>query len=175
MATILAHLYLRSFCHSSLQILSNLDREHRCTAIFRSLQRCSIGIKSGPLKNIQRLVPKPLMCCLGVCLGFLSCWKVNLPPQSEVLSRFSSRIFLYFAPFIFPSILTSLPVPAIEKHPHNLMLAGRSLGGSKLLPFKNDGGHNVLGDLQCCRHILVPFRRSVPRHNPVSELYGQFL
>ena len=51
----------------------------------------------------------------------------------------------------------------------------KSLGGSKLLPFKNDGGHCVLRDLQCCRNILVPFPRSVPRHNPVSELYGQFL
>ena len=45
----------------------------------------------------------------------------------------------------------------------------------KLLTFKNDGGHCVLGDLQCCRHLLVPFSRSVPQHNPVSELYGQFL
>ena len=51
----------------------------------------------------------------------------------------------------------------------------KSLGGSKLLPFKNDGGHCVLGDLQCCRIFLVPFPRSVPWHNPVSELYGQFL
>jgi hypothetical protein len=51
----------------------------------------------------------------------------------------------------------------------------KSLGGSKLLPFKNNGGHCVLGDLQCCRHFLVPFPGSVPRHNPVSELYGQFL
>ena len=46
---------------------------------------------------------------------------------------------------------------------------------SKLLPFMNDGGHCVLRDLQCCRHFLVPFPRSVPRHNPVSELYRQFL
>ena len=36
------------------------------------------------------------------------------------------------------------------------------IGGSKLLPFKNDGGHCVLGDLQCCRNVLVPFSRSVP-------------
>ena len=50
-----------------------------------------------------------------------------------------------------------------------------SLGDSKLLPFKNDGGHCVLGDLQCCRNVLVPFPRSVARHNPVLELYGQFL
>jgi hypothetical protein len=40
---------------------------------------------------------------------------------------------------------------------------------------KNDGGHCVLGDLQCCRHFLVPFPRSVPQHNPVSERYGQLL
>ena len=47
----------------------------------------------------------------------------------------------------------------------------KSLGGSRpLLPFKNDGGHCVLGDLQCYRHFLVPFPRSVPWHNPVSEL-----
>jgi hypothetical protein len=40
-ATNLAHLYLQSFSHSSLQILSSsarLDGERRCTAIFRSLQ-----------------------------------------------------------------------------------------------------------------------------------------
>ena len=50
----------------------------------------------------------------------------------------------------------------------------KGLGGSKLLPFKN-GGHCVLGDLQCCRHFLVRFPISVPRHNTVSELYGLFL
>ena len=32
-----------------------------------------------------------------------------------------------------------------------------------------------LGTYQCCRIILVPFPRHVPRHNPVSKLYGQFL
>ena len=53
--------------------------------------------------------------------------------------------------------------------------SGKNVGGSKLILFKNDGGHCVLGNLQCCRHFLVPFSRSVNRHNPVSELYGQFL
>ena len=51
----------------------------------------------------------------------------------------------------------------------------KRLGGSKHLPFKNDGGQCVLGDLQCFRHFLVLFPRSVPRHNLVSELYRQFL
>ena len=33
----------------------------------------------------------------------------------------------------------------------------------------------VVPNLQCCRIVLAPFPRSVPRHNPVSALYGQFL
>ena len=55
---------------------------------------------------------------------------------------------------------------------------GRSppIGGSKLIPFKNDGGRCVLGALQRCRQFfLVPFPRCVRHHNPVSELYRQFL
>ena len=57
---------------------------------------------------------------LAVCLGSLSCWKVNLWPslRSRALwKRFSSRISLYLAAFIFPSI-----VPAAEQHPHSMML-----------------------------------------------------
>ena len=45
-----------------------------------------------------------------------------------------------------------------------------SLGGSKLLPFKHDGGPCVLGDHQCCRMFLVTFPRSVSRHNLVRAL-----
>uniref|UniRef100_A0A8C4XFI0 Fli-1 proto-onco, ETS transcription factor n=1 Tax=Erpetoichthys calabaricus TaxID=27687 RepID=A0A8C4XFI0_ERPCA len=37
-------------------------------------------------------------------------------------SRISSRMSLYIAAVIFPFILTSLPVPAAEKHPHSMML-----------------------------------------------------
>ena len=44
----------------------------------------------------------------------------------------------------------------------------KSLGGSKLLPFKNDGGHCVLVNLQCWINVLVSFPRSVPRQNPLS-------
>jgi hypothetical protein len=31
----------------------------------------------------------------------------------------------------------------------------KSLGGFTLRLFKNDGGHCVLGDLQCCRHFFI--------------------
>ena len=50
----------------------------------------------------------------------------------------------------------------------------KSLGGSTFLPFKN-GGHCVIGNLQCCSNFLLSFPRHVPRHNPVSEPYGQLL
>ena len=66
------------------------------------------------------------------------------------------------------------PSPPIAKF-CRVASSRESLGGSKHLPFKNDGGHCVLGDLQCCRIVLVPFPRSVPRHNPVLALYRQFL
>ena len=48
-ATSVAYLYLGSFSHFSLQILSNsvrLGEERCCTAIFSSLQRCLIELKS---------------------------------------------------------------------------------------------------------------------------------
>ena len=77
--------------------------------------RVQVRALAGTLKDIQRLVPKPLLHCLGCVLKVVVLLEGEPSPQSEVLSRFSSRI--YFAPFIFPSILTSLPVPAAEKHP----------------------------------------------------------
>ena len=70
---------------------------------------------AGPLKDIQRLVPKPLLCGLDCVLRVKVLLEGEPSPQSEVLSGFSSRISLYFAPFIFPSILTSFLVPAAEK------------------------------------------------------------
>ncbi len=131
-ATSFSHLDLGILCHSSLQILSSsvrLDGKRWWTAIFRSLQRCSIGFKSGLWLGHSRTVTELLwshsFVILAVCLGSLSCWKVNLRPSLmswALWRRFSSRISLYLAAFIFPSIATSRPVPAAEKHPHSMML-----------------------------------------------------
>ena len=65
-------MFLKSYLHVSLE----------------ELDRVQVRDLAGPLKDIQILVPKPLLSCLGctVCLDSLFCWKVNLPPQSEVLS-----------------------------------------------------------------------------------------
>ena len=61
----------------------------------------------------------------------------------------------------------SLPIAQFSR----AAISRKSLGGSKLLLSKNDGGHCVLGDLQCYRNVLVPFPRSVPQHNPVLALF----
>ena len=121
------HLYLGSFSYSSLQILSTsvrLEGECCSTSSFRSLQRCSIGFKSGlwlgHSRTFRDLSQSHPCVVLAVCLGLLSCWKVNISPSLRswaLCSRFSSKISLYF-----PSILSSLPVPAAEKH-HQMMLA----------------------------------------------------
>ena len=63
--------------------------------------------------------------------------------------------------------------------PRLLSLAGRpALGRVQVVPnvfhFRMMEA-TVLGDLQCWRDVLVPFPRSVNIHNPLSELYGQFL
>jgi hypothetical protein len=47
------------------------------------------------------------------------------PSQSQISGRpkqVSVKNFTYLAPSIIPSILTSFPVPADEKHPHSMML-----------------------------------------------------
>lgn len=55
------------------------------------------------------LVLKHSSVTLAVCLGLLSCWKVNLCPSLfETGKGFSSCIALYFSP-------SSFPVPADEK------------------------------------------------------------
>ncbi len=71
--------------------------------IFRSLQRCSIGFKSGLWLGHSRTVTELLwshsFVILAVCLGSLSCWKVNLRPRSEVLSTLE-KVFVQDIPVL---------------------------------------------------------------------------
>ena len=89
-ATSLAHLYLGSFSHSSLQILSSsvrLDGERRYfQASPEMFNRVQVRALAGKLKGIQRLVPKPLLCCLGCMLRVVVLLEGEPSPQAEVLS-----------------------------------------------------------------------------------------
>jgi hypothetical protein len=69
---------------------------------------------------------------LAECLRLLSC---------ALWSRLSSIISLYFPPFKFALILTSLPVPAGEKHSHSLMQTPPCLTVGKV-SYRRDTWHS---------------------------------
>ena len=48
--------------------------------------RVQVRVLSGPLKDIQRLVTKPLLRCLGCVLRVVVLLEGESSPQSEVLS-----------------------------------------------------------------------------------------
>ena len=88
----------------------------------------SLGFGWGHSRTFTFLFWSHSSVALALCLGSLSCWNVNLQHSLRsfaLWSRFSSRIYLYLAPFIVPSILTRLPVLATEKHPPSMMLPAR--------------------------------------------------
>ncbi len=95
---------------------------------FLGLSRdAQLGLSQGSGWAIQE---QSRSCCEAT--GYFSCvlrvivlLEVNLRPSLRswaLWRRFSSRISLYLAAFIFPSIATSRPVLAAEKHPHSMML-----------------------------------------------------
>ena len=75
-------------CRASQAV--RLDGERRCTAIFMSLQRMfdQVQVRAlvGPLKDIQRLVPKPLLRCLVGVLRVVVLSEGEPSPQAEGLS-----------------------------------------------------------------------------------------
>ena len=85
--------------------------------------RVQIWALAGPLKDIHIVVLKPLLCYLGSVLWVVVLLEDEPSPQSEVQSALKHGIIKdVSAALIFPSTLTSLPVPAAEKHPHSMML-----------------------------------------------------
>ena len=67
--------------------------------------RIQVRALAGPLKDIQRPVPKPFLRCLGCMLRVVVLLGDEPSPQSEVLSTLE-QVFVkdlcFFAPFIFP-------------------------------------------------------------------------
>ncbi len=113
-----------------------LDGDHRWTAIFRSLQRCSIGFKSGLWLYIHRVVPKPLLCCLGCVLKIIVLLEGEPLAQSVVLSTVKQvfiedisvlcSIQLSLNPDQSPSSCRWKTPP--QKHPHRLLPAHYTFG-----------------------------------------------
>ncbi|XP_067363249.1 WD repeat and FYVE domain-containing protein 1 isoform X3 [Channa argus] len=106
-----------------------LDGEHQCKVNFSSLQRCLIGFKSGlwlgHSRTFTELSCSHFFVISVVWLGSLSCSQMKHRPslRSRALwNRLFTRLSLYIAAFVFHSIVTSLPVPAAEKHPHSMIL-----------------------------------------------------
>jgi hypothetical protein len=79
---------------------------------------------AGPLKDIQRLVPKPLLHCLGCVLRVVALLLCEPLAQSEVLSALEQVFIKHLAVLcsVHFSLKPSLPVHAAEKHPHIMML-----------------------------------------------------
>ena len=84
-ATSLAHL-----SRSSLQILSSsvrLDGEHSYFQVSPEMfDRLQVQALAGSLKDVQRLVPEPLLCCLGCVLTVIVLLEGKPLPQSKVLT-----------------------------------------------------------------------------------------
>ena len=55
--------------------------------------RVQLGALAGPLKDIQRLVPNPLLCCVGCVLSVVVLLRGEPSPQSEVL-RALEKVFI---------------------------------------------------------------------------------
>ena len=64
--------------------------------------RVQVQALAGPLKDIQRLVPKPLLHCLGCVLRVIVLLEGEPSPQSEVLSALE-QVFIKD-----PSVLCSV-------------------------------------------------------------------
>ena len=129
----LAHLDLGDFLPFFLADLLKLCQVGWRASVNSNLQvfpqilsGIQVWVLTGPLKEFHTfLFWSRSIVALAVCLGSLSCWNVNLHRSLRsfaLSSSLSSMICLYLAPFIVHSILTSLTVPATEKHPHSMML-----------------------------------------------------
>ena len=108
----LAHLATGIFAHFSRHTCSSSFKSDGfcwCRAIFKSYHQFSIGLRTGLwLGHSKTFKCFPLnhsSVALAVCLGSMSCWKVNLRHNLKSLedwNRFPSGISLYLAPSIIP-------------------------------------------------------------------------
>ena len=114
-----------------------IGRRRLWTAIFKSCHRFSIGFRSGlwlgHFKTLTCFDLNHSIVALAVCLGSLSCWKMNLSLKSFAdWIRFSSRFTLYSIwfhpsfPQFWPVSLSLLKrsIPTAWCYHHHVSLLG---------------------------------------------------
>ena len=95
-ATSLAHLYLGSSSHlfsADPFKLRQVGWGASLHSYFQVSPEMFDRALAGPLKDIQRLVPKPLLHCLGCMLRVVVLLEGKPSPQSEVLSALEQFSF----------------------------------------------------------------------------------
>ena len=99
-----------------------------------------------------------------VVLGFLWTWHFKLRPNSSILVSWGQRI-LFVTVWVSHSGSLELiqsdlsyqgPFPPNSQF-GRVASSRKSPGCSKLLPFKNYGGHRALEGLQCSRKVVIAF------------------
>ena len=130
-ATSLAHLDLGSFSHSSLQILKLCQVGpgallHIYFQVYPDmLDWVQVQALAGPLKDIKRLVPKPLLCGLGWVLRVVVLLDGEPMSQAEFLIALEQVFFNNLSVLCSVHLSLdpdSLSIPAAEKHHHSMML-----------------------------------------------------
>lgn len=95
----------------------------RCSQVLVALQWCLTGIWVDHSWTFKELSLSHYCIFLPVCSWSLSCWKVNLQKQFDILNAmeqdFIEDIFLFCCVTFYPD---QCPIPSTEKHPHSMML-----------------------------------------------------
>ena len=95
-----------------------------------TFDRVQVRALAGPLKDNQRLVPKPLLHCLCCLFRVVVLLEGEPSPQYEVLSALE-QVFIKDLSVLCSvnlsldpdkSLLANFPVHTTEKHPHSMML-----------------------------------------------------
>ena len=109
-------------CHSSSEFLGLAAR----TPFFTSIQRYSIGLRSGDYAgHINFVGSEPLFCFFDVCFGSLSCWKTHrngISSSACYHTKAFKRLQTQQVASILPTILTRGPTAFHEKQPHSIRL-----------------------------------------------------
>ncbi len=102
--------------------------EQWCFGTFNSLQRFSMGLRSGDWlghsRTLKCFLRSQSFVARAVCLGSLSCWKTQPRFIFNALAdgrRFSLKISRYMAPFILSFTQISRPGPFAEQQPQSMM------------------------------------------------------